>query len=127
MINKDLLSEILGFKIENCWVDGNLVEWEKDGMSNINIYELAHKCKDFIFDNHGITIALRYLKRKDKTKYLNDILLLGQNNKGYQKHKIIERLSSNYFFTEISKTDRLESHEIEILICQWIYDRKGSE
>ena len=47
MINKELLSEVLGFSIGNCWNDGNLVVWEEDGMSEINIYELAHKCKEW--------------------------------------------------------------------------------
>ncbi len=45
MISKELLSEVLGFSIGNCWNDGVLIVWKEDGMSDINIYELAHKCK----------------------------------------------------------------------------------
>ena len=47
IISKELLSEVLGFSIDNCWNDGNLIVWKEDGMSEINVFELAHKCKEW--------------------------------------------------------------------------------
>lgn len=57
MISKELLSEVLG--IELYWKDmkikDNIIIYpHKNGIYNeekeINIYELAHKCKDYAFD-----------------------------------------------------------------------------
>ena len=56
MISKELLSEALGFSIGNCWNDGILIVWKEDGMSEINIYELAHKCKKWAFNNYEIML-----------------------------------------------------------------------
>jgi len=66
MISKELLSEVLGikysFKIED-YNESNLnnLEWwqneiYKEQMHTINIYELAHKCKEWAF-KQGFTIV----------------------------------------------------------------------
>jgi hypothetical protein len=60
MITRELLSEVLGFEIENLWVDGCLIVWKEDGMSEINIHELAHKCKEWAFwDDYYVITKFR--------------------------------------------------------------------
>ena len=57
MISKELLSAVLKTKIDNCeinriWCIYNYVEDEENdkwGYSSINIYELAHKVKEWAF------------------------------------------------------------------------------
>lgn len=59
MISKELLSEVLGINILTEVSDDDLTEnniliyWEFDGSGNdcrnINIYELAHKCKEYLY------------------------------------------------------------------------------
>ena len=57
MISKELLSAVLKTAIDNCKVDGvwciyNYIDDEENdkwGYSSINVYELAHKVKEWAF------------------------------------------------------------------------------
>ena len=55
MISKELLSEVLREDIKVFRVDGSHVEYQyysEDGFDdNINIFELAHKCKEYAYVN----------------------------------------------------------------------------
>ena len=47
MISKELLSEVLGGNVKYFNIDGNLLYYDIDFGTHINIYELAHKCKEW--------------------------------------------------------------------------------
>ena len=48
MISKELLSEVLGCKVNSCFIDNNICSYDNNGAYiDINIYELAHKCKEW--------------------------------------------------------------------------------
>ena len=54
MISKELLSEVIGVDVRymSDEYDGNLVPYEtREGWKTINIYELAHKCKEWALLN----------------------------------------------------------------------------
>ena len=60
MISTELLSEVLNENINSCWVRPNGIDLQyslieiipHEPLSYINIYELAHKCKQWA-KNHG--------------------------------------------------------------------------
>lgn len=59
MISKDLLSEVLDKKITHvsyCEREGI----KYNGMFAINIYELAHKCKEYLWKKHNVTLTIDY-------------------------------------------------------------------
>jgi len=53
MINKELLSRILNGEVKYFNIDKNLVYYDIDYGTYINIYELSNKCKKWIVDNSG--------------------------------------------------------------------------
>ena len=61
MISKELLSEVLSAKVEKFYIDGTVLKYYASvdliiGISqSINIYELAHKCKEWAY-NKGYVI-----------------------------------------------------------------------
>lgn len=83
MISKELLSEVLGVFVYNLdFIQDNKqyfkftsIEGSQDyQVDNINIYELAHKCKEWAF-KRGYGVDSRYYKsqRESKaSKYLDD-------------------------------------------------------
>ena len=115
MISKELLSEVLGDKVEidntDSWLksDNNIVYIETSRKGDItdtnfvNIYELAYKCKEWAFKNHKLIINSRIIS---KTKDIN----------GYAE--IIK--SCDYLYGDYADT------EVEAILkaCQWILDTR---
>ena len=109
IISKELLSEVLGFKIDNCWVDGSNVEWIKDGMSYINIYELAHKCKEWAIDKDFIIETEYEGKQKAFGSYCICRIF-------YDGDKIYDNYSECEYYQK--------EPEAIFKACQWILDNK---
>lgn len=122
MISKELLSKILGYEATEIYkVDNTLLYYETSDMAihmkfspykcNINVHELAHKCKKWAWDN----------TRSFYKKYYGNI---GSISSGvtYQ----------NKFYCEIGygsgedETFEADSEPEAIFkACQWILDNKG--
>ncbi len=114
MISKELLSEVLGFSIGNCWNDGVLIVWKEDGMSDINIYELAHKCKEWA-NSFGYDLYSHRFDANASYSYLDlDI-------KGIYRDCEVWRFSGNYLEEFEGDTEA----EAIFKACQWILDKKG--
>lgn len=58
LLSKELISEVLGKEVEQeRFIDSNSLTYVHNGMYfDINVYELAHKCKEWAFKN-GIEIS----------------------------------------------------------------------
>ena len=118
MISKELLSEVLEIKVfteirEDDDVRNNiLVYWEFDGYHNecrnINIYELAHKCKEWAIGEYGF--SLHSFPCPDDT-YTCEI---------YKFHK-----STGYAIVDWFNC--LSEVESIFKACQWILDNKESK
>lgn len=111
MINKELLSEVLKVdirKINNSTLDGNLYYYKTfvKCKSKINIYELAHKCKEWAY----------------KCGYIID--------SGYHKHHI--NCFKAHFYGWVNEnidteTELVATTEMEAIIkaCEWILKQKS--
>ena len=57
--SKELLSEVLSKEVEEeRFIDSNSLIYVNSGMYfDINVYELAHKCKEWAFDKFGIQVS----------------------------------------------------------------------
>lgn len=127
MISKELFSEVMNIKIEdivdlkmfgkelnyyekcllNFCCDGRLSKYKDSICKSVNIYELAHKCKEWATKHnfHLVSWTISYESVK---------------NKGYcQTHNTQDSTKEN------DKPFR-ESTEIEAIFkaCQWILDNK---
>lgn len=110
-ISKELLSEVLNVNVQteiyedDFCSDNTLIYWEFDGYhndyKNINIFELADKCKAWAF----------------KKGYV-----VGTDLDKVNVWSIKERIIINHF--EVYFEDYLE---FEIKACQWILDNKDSK
>ena len=69
IISKELLSEVLGVHVRDGWYfDCELLLYTYDKIlgldenyhAEINIYELAHKCKEWAWSNHKLSIISGY-------------------------------------------------------------------
>ena len=100
MISKELLSEILGYEVSHLHTVGTKLcfSCHIKGGSNINIYELAHKCKEWA-KNKGYVVGTDL----DKVNVWS----------------IKECIIVNHF--EVYFEDYLE---FEIKACQWILENK---
>lgn len=104
MISKELLNEVLGYEASYIQIVGTKLcfSCHIKGGSNINIYELAHKCKEWAFNNGY---------------YLNiyndaiDVVLK-------KSCKIVENITDGSF--KYSPT-------LVFKACQWILDNKGRQ
>lgn len=110
MISEELLSEVLELKSGNVFIKeietrNNDIEYlcNVGGWNLLNIYELAHKCKEWAFKNHKIIINSRITS---KTKLIN----------GYAE--IIK--NCNYLYGDYEDT------EVEAIfkVCQYIMENK---
>ena len=108
MISKELLSEVIGYKVDYIASSGNTyIGFHTEmGGKNINIYELAHKCKEWALSK-GYYISL-IIDEDDKTK-CRYVLNLSWND-GYEVDFII---ASEPYSTET---------EAIIKACEWILD-----
>lgn len=78
MISKELLEEVLNAKVDDFEVRSDRVVYDHytDGYEEINIYELAHKCKEWGYSIYGYFIssfingccARAYIFTKEKVK-----------------------------------------------------------
>jgi hypothetical protein len=97
MITKELLSEVLGFSIYHFWLDGDYIVWREDGMSEINIYELVHKCKEWANKNSYWATS-------------------GYDEKYYC---LLKDMPDNQWFYGDTEAEAI------FKACQWILDKKG--
>jgi hypothetical protein len=114
IISKELLSEVLGQEVSDVEVIGNKVnyicpnyETEEDGESvyinlgtNINIYELAHKCKVYVYKNYGYKII--------DEPYIS----------------LIYNCGSRLKFKICDYQENMFSEKRTIKACQWILDNE---
>ena len=124
MISKELLSEVLEIKVfaeirEDDDVRNNiLVYWEFDGYRNecrnINIYELAFKCKKWAISN-GFDVLSGGLEQGKYSCYLDSELELTHNEYKIDKYNISCETLSFYEDTEIKAIFKA---------CQWILKNK---
>jgi len=115
MISKELLSEVLGYKINNIDVQNNyiiidylVIKWNDNRPNEINIYELAHKCKEWAF-SLGLTVET--CKKIKIDIPITFIRVYCNKRKKYLKEY------------ELSKT---ELYEADIRACQWVLDNKDT-
>ena len=119
MISKELLSEVLGFgvyqsirKDEYAYNDIKLNIINTELLYDyVNIYELAHKCKEWII-NKGYVLKLCYVLENDTRELCFIETTLLRSN----------QYSSDYYDID-SKT------EVEAVIkaCEWILNSKDSK
>ena len=118
IISKELLSEVLGINVmseireDDLCEDNILIYWdffEKRGNEgrNINIYELAHKCKEWAY-RYGCEIAS--YKIQDSSEYR---CLIGHNTINFNSKK-----SGYYADTEPGAIFKA---------CQWVLDNKDKQ
>ena len=107
-ISKELLSEVLGEKVNCCgFVNKNIlkVKFNKGHSYNINIHELAHKCKEWVI------------------------------KEGYIIHEMPYCVHLIQVENEIEKTFRYEKEDMQnkkpylpkytFKACEWILNNKG--
>jgi len=116
MINKELLSKVLDINLKDnvCVVVDNEIHISfEDRVDKINIYELAHKCKEWIIDmeqNQGICTHKTFYTQTD----------------GYEWYCGFASIQTTYddeaILKDISKADT----EVEAIFkaTQWILDNK---
>jgi hypothetical protein len=70
VISNELLSEVFDDNVFNFCTEKNTVniqiDRENDRYQEINIYELAHKCKEWAMDKYGCTIGSSIYKEYSK-------------------------------------------------------------
>ena len=70
MISKELLSEVLGVQIFKCFVNNGICSYHDEYFyKDINIYELAHRCKEWAYKKGFEIIVLAYAISIYKNSY----------------------------------------------------------
>ena len=119
IISKELLSEVLGQEVSHIETDKDELynHWSLDeeecenyigyrvttGLVTKNIHELAHKCKEWAYNKHGL------------------ILL---SSRGYLELWLKDRFSSNDNPVKIFREEDTEEYIVIKKACQWIYDKE---
>ena len=103
MISKELLESVLDKEIASINIEENILNYIEDkvGYFEINIYELAHKCKEWAFDN-GYYLTI----------YNDAVDIILQTN-----CKLIENITDDSF---------KYSPMLVFKACQWILNNKES-
>lgn len=112
MISKELLGEVLKAdirKINNSILDGNLYYYKTfvKCKSKINIYELAHKCKEWAFRQGYELRNGRSIDVKEELCYFCE----------YKQERQLDYYDRDYFLADN------ESESI-FKACQWILESK---
>lgn len=123
MITKELLSEMLGCEIRSIIVDKNMIKYYGEvhlinEPASINIYELAHKCKEWAFETDGIQIihARKYGYGVGVVKYFSSIEV-------YNGHYLYDPSDELGTSTQVSFETETEPEAI-FKACQWILDNR---
>jgi hypothetical protein len=75
MISKELLSDVLGYRVSKSYIDDTqdvqyvdvFLEGDDTGIyDSINIYELAHKCKEWAWSLHPSSLFIGTVKEEIK-------------------------------------------------------------
>ena len=121
-ISKELLSEVLSIKVfteisENDYGKNNiLVYWEFDGYHNhcrnINIYELAKKCKEWAYTNKYRLSSGQHRLNTKQEHYINN--------------QIASYFCSVYYITNDDSDIQIDANtepEAIIKACEWILEQ----
>lgn len=116
MISRELLNEVLNDEVgDYFYYKDNLIWFEKDGKEyNINIYEFAHKCKEWALDNRWIISTMPMLTEK---KWRNTSVRLSH----------FYSASKDRYLDGIYHNGRIEADtETEAIFkaCEWIMENK---
>ena len=110
MVSKELLSEVLHVNIDTIICNSEKILWYGKNTIKaevledfINIYELAHKCKEWAWNNHHITIRSGYAEFGAWSNFA---------------HNSISFVSMDIPLTE---------PEAIFKACQWILDNKDNQ
>ena len=119
MISKELLNEVLGdiISVIHGIDKGNELLFHLESNSvlhNINIYELAHKCKEWAFHRH-YELSTWKTTKEPKSEYGNS----KWNEKMIEKTRWVTSLGLHYTFAETEPESIFKA-------CQWILDNKDS-
>lgn len=111
-ISKELLGNTIGKEIKEFVIEKNELRYILENDSNtipelyyINIYELAHKCKEWAY-NQGYMMKI-------ENHYLNSIQIQ------------IRKPTANSMYKEPWKKTFENEIEGMIYVCQWILDNKA--
>lgn len=122
MISKELLSEVLDVEVRVIAgvTSTNELKYNNDSIAQfINIYELAHKCKEWAFQQHKMQIGTTYLCDKEKV-YGKIGCRLGHISNNTVNRKIELTWNDRYYCIKIFDTEQLAIFSA----CQWILDNK---
>lgn len=116
MISKELLSEVLGYEARYIQTVGTKLcfSCHIKGGSNINIYELAHKCKEWAYTKYKIILTSKLFDYQIKNIF--DCYL----ETGEKSRENIRNFAHPDF---ISNTEP----EAIFKACQWILDNKENK
>jgi len=123
MISKELLRSVIGYGFADFKIEKNTVQIfiqrycidkqiAERRVDTINIYELAHKCKEWALCNGYV---------------LNSGL---QNNEGYKNRSAYAQTKKDGdSWVNTNRTTFLSSTELEAILkaCQWILDNKDKK
>ena len=105
MISKELLSEVLGFEVYEYYIQSVSLTCAKvngSSLTTINVYELAHKCKEWLYSKgYSVSILLR-------VNGLNQIILASGID-------MDERYKSN---------EKEPEHILIFKACEWVLENK---
>lgn len=116
-ISDELLSEVLKQESLNIEVAGKYIKYVQyenshEGMLpcdyRINIYELAHKCKEWVKEQ-------KYKIITENRDYGTEYIIINKNDTIFGEYEI---LHSDYAKTE---------QQAIFNVCQWILDNKGTK
>ena len=121
IISKELLSEVLGYKILSVkdLKDGrNNISFDHERINNmglisdynfINIHELAHKCEGWAYLNYGFRLIIWFDEITSYCEIYNSV--------GYETHEIGD--------LEHGFDEQCPKYEMVIKACQWMLDNKN--
>ena len=116
-ISKELLSEILQYKVGKFHIDTSnstpyIDVWLASDLSgindSINIYELAHKCKEWAL-NKNYSIATEFMRNEDEGDWFICI---------------VKRYTDEAQYIEAKFYDEPTEPEAIFKSCKWILDNK---
>jgi len=115
MISKELLSEVLGYEVLS--YDGTYHTFIKNGITYanypLNIYEVAYKCKEWVWDN-GYQLRSSYKSIiMDREPFCEVISTNNMNN-----------TSEEPLYMLVTNQGGISEPEAIFNACEWVYKEK---